>query len=77
MLEDMLEYIAKKLVSNPDKVAVSSTENDGTVSLKLTVASEDMGMVIGRHGRIAKEIRTLIKAVGFKNGQHVILEIAE
>ena len=77
MPEQMLEFIAKKLVNNPDRVVVSSTTENGALLLNLKVASEDMGMVIGRHGRIAKEIRTLLKALGFKNGQRITLEISE
>lgn len=76
-MKELLLYMAKNLVDNPDAVSVTQTEGeDGTV-LELRVAPEDMGKVIGRQGRIAKEIRTIIKAVAQRNGQRVTVDIVD
>ena len=73
-MKELLLYMAKNLVDNPDAVSVTQTEGeDGTV-LELRVAPEDMGKVIGRQGRIAKEIRTIIKTVAQRNGQRVTVD---
>lgn len=61
-MKELLEVIAKNLVDYPDKVQVTETENERTLVLELKVAPEDMGKVIGKQGRIAKAIRTLVKA---------------
>ena len=65
-MKELLLYVAKNLVDDPDAVTVNETETDDSVLLELHVASGDMGKVIGRQGRIAKEIRTLLKAAGQK-----------
>ncbi|MCI6730343.1 MAG: KH domain-containing protein [Candidatus Faecousia sp.] len=76
-MKELLLYMAKNLVDNPDAVSVTQTEGeDGTV-LELRVAPEDMGKVIGRQGRIAKEIRTIIKTVAQRNGQRVTVDIVD
>jgi len=76
-MKDLLLYMAKNLVDNPDAVSVNEiTEEDGLV-LELRVASEDMGKVIGRQGRIAKEIRTIIKTVAQRDGEKVTVEIVD
>ena len=76
-MKDLLLYMAKNLVDNPDAVSVNEmTEEDGLV-LELRVAPEDMGKVIGRQGRIAKEIRTIIKTVAQRDGQKVTVEIVD
>ena len=64
MLKDLLEYLAKSLVDNPDEVHVEATETDTTVVLELTVAKDDVGKVIGKQGRIARALRTIVKALG-------------
>ena len=70
-------YMAKSLVDDPDSVAVvEKTEEDGKV-LELHVAEGDMGKVIGRQGRIAKEIRTIIKTVAQRTGEKVTVEIVD
>ena len=61
-LKDLLLYIARNLVENPDAVSVTEVEGDQELTLELRVAPEDMGKVIGRQGRIAKEIRTLVRS---------------
>jgi predicted RNA-binding protein YlqC (UPF0109 family) len=76
-MKELLTYVARNLVDNPDKVAVSQYESDGETVLELRVAPEDMGKVIGRQGRIAKEIRTLIRSVAQRSGQRVSVEIID
>ena len=61
-MKDMVEYLAKSLVENPDQVLVNSREEEDTIIIELRVLPEDMGKVIGKQGRIAKAIRTLVKA---------------
>ena len=76
-MKELLQYMAKNLVDNPDAVAVvEQTSEDGKV-LELHVAEGDMGKVIGRQGRIAKEIRTIIKTVAQRTGEKVTVEIVE
>lgn len=76
-MKELLQYMAKNLVDNPDTVTVvEQTSEDGKV-LELHVAEGDMGKVIGRQGRIAKEIRTIIKTVAQRTGEKVTVEIVE
>ena len=76
-MKELLLYMAKSLVDDPDSVAVvEKTEEDGKV-LELHVAEGDMGKVIGRQGRIAKEIRTIIKTVAQHTGEKVTVEIVD
>ena len=75
-MKDLLLYMAQNLVDNPDAVTVTEIPGDETV-LELRVAPEDMGKVIGRQGRIAKEIRTIIKSVAQRKGEHVSVEIVD
>ena len=74
-LQETLQDIAKAIVDSPDAVQVSREEDDHTITLTLTVAPDDMGMVIGRHGKIAKAIRTVIKAASVNTGKKVNVEI--
>ena len=75
-MKELLLYMARNLVDNPDAVTVTETGPDSSV-LELRVAPEDMGKVIGRQGRIAKEIRTIIKSVAQRTGQKVSVEIVD
>ena len=76
-MKELLQYMAKNLVDNPDAVTVvEQTSEDGKV-LELHVAEGDLGKVIGRQGRIAKEIRTIIKTVAQRTGEKVTVEIVE
>jgi predicted RNA-binding protein YlqC (UPF0109 family) len=76
-MKELLLYMAKNLVDNPDKVSVQEVPGeDGTV-LELRVAPEDMGKVIGRQGRIAKEIRAIVKAVAQRSDEKVSVEIVD
>lgn len=74
-MKELLEYIAKSLVDYPDEVAVDEVQKENAVILELRVAQEDMGKVIGKQGRIAKAIRTLVKSAAVKSGKKVIVEI--
>jgi len=76
-MKELLLYMAKNLVDDPEAVTVNEiAEEDGTV-LELHVASADMGKVIGRQGRIAKEIRTIVKTVAQRSGDKVTVEIVD
>ena len=74
-LSQVLTNIARAIVDNPDEVKVTETVNGDNVELVLTVAEGDTGMVIGRHGRIAKAIRQVMKAAANTCGKHVTVEI--
>ncbi len=74
-LQDTLLDIAKAIVDSPDEVRVTTEEDEKSITLTLTVAPDDMGMVIGRHGRIAKAIRTVIKAASVNTGKKVSVDI--
>ena len=74
-LQETLLDIAKAIVDNPDEVKVETEEVERTITLTLTVAPDDTGMVIGRHGKIAKAIRTVIKAASVSSGKKVNVEI--
>ena len=76
-MKELLTYVARNLVDNPDQVSVNQHAGDGETVLELRVAPEDMGKVIGRQGRIAKEIRTLIRSVAQRTGQRVSVEIID
>lgn len=74
-LQDTLMDVAKAIVDSPDEVKVAVEEDERNITLTLTVAPDDTGMVIGRHGRIAKAIRTVIKAASVSSGKKVNVEI--
>lgn len=74
-MKELVEVIAKALVDHPEMVKVRETENDRSIVLELTVAPEDMGKVIGRNGRIARAIRTVVKSSSAKLDKRVIVEI--
>jgi predicted RNA-binding protein YlqC (UPF0109 family) len=76
-LKELLEVIAKYLVDDPDAVKVKETEKDGSILLELTVASEDMGKVIGKQGRIARAIRAVVKASAVHGEKRVNVEIVQ
>ena len=76
-MKELLLYIARSLVHHPDQVTVTEVENGDELTLELRVAPEYMGKVIGRQGRIAKEIRTLIRSVAQRTGQRVSVEIVD
>lgn len=74
---ELVEYIAKSLVDNPDMVSVNEIEGSQSLIIELKVAPEDMGKVIGKQGRIAKAIRTVVKAAATKDNKRVIVEIIQ
>ena len=74
-MKELVEVIAKSLVEFPDEVVVTETENDRSITLELKVASSDMGKVIGKQGRIAKAIRSVVKAASSRQDKKVIVEI--
>ena len=76
-MKDLLLYIAKNLVEHPDEVTVTEKQGADELTLELHVAPDDMGKVIGRQGRIAKEIRTIMKSVAQRNGKKVSVEIVD
>jgi uncharacterized protein len=76
-MKDLLEYLAKALVDNPDDVRVEVIEGERSVILQLKVNQEDIGKVIGKQGRIAQALRTLVKAAATKQGKNAIVEILD
>ena len=76
-LQTTLRDIAAAIVDSPDEVKVTREEDDDSITLTLNVAPDDMGMVIGRHGRIAKAIRTVMKAAAADCGKRVNVEIRD
>lgn len=74
-MKELVEIIAKTLVDHPDEVVVTETDNGRELVLELKVASSDTGKVIGKQGRIAKSIRSLVKAAASKENRKVVLEI--
>ena len=75
LMKELVEIIAKSLVDNPNEVKVNEIINDNSVTIELKVAPEDMGKVIGKQGRIAKAIRTVVKAAAIKEEKRVVVEI--
>ena len=77
-MKELLEILAKNLVDNPDVVSVNEiVEEDGTIVLELSVAEDDMGKVIGKQGRIAKAIRTVVKAAAIHSDKKVVVKILQ
>jgi predicted RNA-binding protein YlqC (UPF0109 family) len=77
-MKDLLEYLARGLVDNPDAVSVNEVEeDDGTLVLELSVAGEDYGNVIGRGGRTASALRTIIKSAAVKDKRRVFVDIVD
>lgn len=74
-MKELVEYMAKSLVDNPESVRVNEVDGEQSLILELKVAPEDMGKVIGKQGRIAKAIRTVVKAAAVKQHKRVIVEI--
>ena len=77
-MRELLEYLARSLVDRPDEVRVEEfEEDDGTLVLELSVGGDDYGQVIGRGGRTAMALRTVIKAAAVKDNRHVLVDIVE
>lgn len=76
-MKELLTYVAQNLVEHPEQVSVNQVEGDGETVLELRVAPEDMGKVIGRQGRIAKEIRTVVRSYAQRTGAKVSVDIVD
>jgi uncharacterized protein len=74
---ELLAYLARQLVDEPDAVSVKEEEREGAIVLLLTVATDDVGKVIGRKGRIARALRAIVRASGAHSHRRVLLEIVE
>jgi predicted RNA-binding protein YlqC (UPF0109 family) len=74
---ELLAYLARELVDDPEAVRVEEEERDGALDLVLHVAPDDVGKVIGRQGRIARALRTLVRASAVREGRRVLVEIAD
>ena len=74
---ELVEYLARRLVEHEDQVAVEEVEEDGALIIRLRVAPDDLGRVIGRGGRIARALRTLVRAGAAHGDRRVLLEIVE
>ncbi len=74
-MKQVLEIIAKSLVDHPEAVSINEIPGDDSITLELKVAEDDMGKVIGKQGRIAKAIRTVVKAAASRENKHVVVEI--
>lgn len=77
MEKDLVEYIVKSLVDEPDKVDINVIEDEKSTVLELRVGPDDIGKVIGKHGRIAKAMRSVLQAATAKSGRRAILEILD
>ncbi len=77
MMKELLESIARALVDYPDEVFVNEIQNEKSIILELKVAKDDMGKVIGKQGRIAKAIRTVVKAAAVKDNRRVVVDIIQ
>ncbi len=77
MMKDLLDYLAKALVDHPDDVQIEVIEGERSVILQLKVHPDDIGKVIGKQGRIAQALRTLVKAAATKQGKNAIVEILD
>ncbi len=77
MMKDLVKYISHALVDNPDEVSVSEVEGEQTSVIELRVAKEDLGKIIGKHGRTAQAIRTILSAASAKHRKRAVLEIVE
>ena len=76
-MQELLTFVAQSLVEHPDQVSVTETEGPEAIILELHVAEEDMGKVIGKQGRIARAIRSVVKAASTKTDERVIVDIVQ
>ncbi|HEY7164535.1 MAG TPA: KH domain-containing protein [Candidatus Binatia bacterium] len=76
-MKELVQYLARSLVNNPDAVDVNETESDAASVVRLKVAKEDLGRIIGKQGRTAKSIRTILNAAASRANRKVVLEIVE
>ena len=76
-MKELVQYLARSLVTNPDAVEVKETERESASVLELRVAKEDLGRIIGKQGRTAKSIRTILNAAASRTNRKIVLEIVE
>ena len=76
-MKELLEKIARSLVDHPDEVVVTETEGEQTTVLELKVSNDDLGKVIGKQGRTARSIRTILASIGTKTNKKIVFEILE
>ena len=76
-MRELVEFIAKSLVENPEQVGINEVEGDKTTIIELKVAQDDMGKIIGKQGKTARAIRTILNATAAKSGKKAVLEILE
>lgn len=76
-VKEMLTYIVEHLVEHPEEISITQLENNDTITFQLKVAASDMGKVIGRQGRIAKEIRVLVKNAGMRENKRILVDILD
>lgn len=76
-MKELVEVLARALVDNPEQIAINEVEGEKSIIIELKVAEEDMGKVIGKKGRIAKAIRTVVKASAAREGKRVVVEIVQ
>ena len=76
-MKELVQFLARQLVNNPDAVEVKETQSDTASILELKVAKEDLGRIIGKQGRTAKSIRTILNAAASRTNRKVVLEIVE
>ncbi len=76
-MRELVEFITKSLVENPEQVGINEVEGDKTTIIELKVAQEDMGKIIGKQGKTARAIRTILNATAAKSGKKAVLEILE
>jgi len=74
-MKELVEILAKALVDHPEDVKVNEAQREDTLVMQLTVHKDDMGKVIGKQGRVAKSIRTVVRAAAIKDGKKVVVEI--
>lgn len=74
-MKELITYLAKSLVDEPDAVTVEQSETEEAIVFTLSVAPDDMGRVIGKHGKIAKAIRSIVKSASYKSSKKVVVEI--
>lgn len=77
MEKELVEYLAKSLVDEPDMVEINTIEGEKSTILELRVAPDDVGKIIGKHGRIARSLRTILQAASSRDGKRVVLEILD
>ncbi len=77
MEKELIEYVAKSLVDEPEKVEVHTIEGEKSTIVELRVSQDDIGKIIGKHGRIARALRTILSAASTRSGKRVVLEILD